>query len=55
MLATAIVTDSTAGSATGTEAIVTTRANSSTESNGLPRASETTTVRVANTNAKAIK
>jgi len=51
----AIVTDSTAGSATGIEAIVTTSANSRVCSTGLPRTSETTTVNVTNATAITIR
>ena len=52
---TAMVTDSTAGSATGTEAIVTTSANSSVCSTGLPRISDTTTVNVTSATAITIR
>ncbi len=51
----AIVTDNTAGSATGMEAIVTTSANSRVSSTGFPRISETTTTSVTNTTAIAIR
>jgi len=46
-----MVTQSTAGSATGTDAIVTTRANSSVCRAGLPRIEETTVVTVTRTAA----
>jgi hypothetical protein len=52
---TAIVTDSTAGKATGTEAIVTTSANSSVSETPFPRASETATITTTRTSASMIR
>jgi hypothetical protein len=51
----AIVTDSTAGRATGTEAIVTTSANSSVVETLSPRASETATITATSTSASTIR
>jgi hypothetical protein len=51
----AIVTERTAGSATGTEAIVTTSANSSVVDSGFPRASETATMTVTSASASRIR
>jgi len=51
----AIVTDSTAGNATGTEAIVTTSANSSVIETPFPRSSETTTITPTSTSASTIR
>ena len=52
---TAIVTDKSAGRATGTEAIVTTRANSSVVEVELPRASDTATMTATSPSASMIR
>jgi hypothetical protein len=50
-----MVTDNTAGSATGTEAMVTTNANSNVCRTALPRIRETATVNVTSTEASAMR
>ncbi len=52
---TAIVTDSTAGSATGTAATVTTSANSRVVAAGAPRARLTATINVTSTAASRMR